>query len=112
MSRFPLVAVGAVLVVLGLIGFAIPIFTPQETTELARIGELKLQTTETTSHISPPQLSGGALVLGVVLIGRGFTLKKLDTASPAPETGPPIVVSPSLTAAMTSSLRIVGLDQA
>ncbi len=76
MSRSPLIAVGAVLVVLGLIGFAIPMFTTQETTELARIGELKLQATETTSHIIPPLLSGGALVLGVVLIGAGLTLKK------------------------------------
>lgn len=38
MSRSSWVAVGAVLVVPGLIGFAIPIFTTQETTELARIG--------------------------------------------------------------------------
>ncbi|MDP1750726.1 MAG: hypothetical protein Q8L22_14815 [Reyranella sp.] len=71
MSRSSLVAVGAVLVVPGLIGFAIPIFTAQETTELARIGEFKLQATEMTSHIIPPLLAGGALVLGVVLIGAG-----------------------------------------
>lgn len=76
MSRSPLVVVGIVLVVLGLIGFAIPIFTTQETTELARVGELKLQATETTSHIIPPLLSGGVLVLGVVLIGAGLFRKK------------------------------------
>jgi hypothetical protein len=75
MNRFPLTVVGAVLVVLGLIGFAIPIFTTQETTELARVGELKLQATETTSHIIPPLLSGGVLVLGVVLIGAGLYRK-------------------------------------
>jgi uncharacterized membrane protein HdeD (DUF308 family) len=76
MNRSPLIVVGAVLVVLGLIGFAIPIFTTQETTELVRIGELKLQATETTSHIIPPLLSGGVLVLGVVLIGAGLYRKK------------------------------------
>jgi len=76
MNRSPLVVVGAVLVILGLIGFAIPIFTTQETTELARVGELKLQATESTSHIIPPLLSGGVLVLGIVLIGAGLYRKK------------------------------------
>lgn len=76
MNRSPLIVVGAVLVILGLMGFAIPIFTTQETTELARVGELKLQATETTSHIIPPLLSGGVLVLGVVLIGAGLYRKK------------------------------------
>ncbi len=76
MNRSPLVVVGALLVVLGLIGFAIPIFTTQETTELARVGELKLQTTQTTSHIIPPLLSGGVLVVGVLLLGAGFYRKK------------------------------------
>ena len=76
MNRSPLVIVGAVLVVLGLLGFAIPIFTTQETTELARVGELKLQATESTSHVIPPLLSGGVLVLGVVLIGAGLYRKK------------------------------------
>ncbi|MDP2330388.1 MAG: hypothetical protein Q8M19_06800 [Reyranella sp.] len=75
MSRSPLVVAGAVLVVLGLMGFAIPIFTTQETTELARVSELKLQATETTSHIIPPLLSGGVLVLGIVLIGAGLYRK-------------------------------------
>ena len=40
------------------------------------MGELKLQATETTSHIIPPLLSGGVLALGVVLIGTGLYLKK------------------------------------
>jgi hypothetical protein len=67
-----LTIVGAVLVVLGLLGFAIPIFTTQQTKDVAKLGDLKLQTTESTSHAVPPFLSGGALVLGVVLIGAGF----------------------------------------
>jgi len=55
---------GGALVLLGFVGFAIPIFTTQQTTEVARIGDLKLQSTESTSHVIPPILSGGALVLG------------------------------------------------
>jgi len=55
---------GGALVLLGLVGFAIPIFTTQQTTEVARIGDLKHQSTESTSHVIPPILSGGALVLG------------------------------------------------
>ena len=50
MSRSPLIIGGAVLVALGLIGFAIPMFTTQETKDVARIGDVKLQTTESTSH--------------------------------------------------------------
>jgi len=67
---------GGALVLLGLVGFATPIFTTQQTTEVARIGDLKLQSTESTSHVIPPILSGGALVLGAVLIGAGFYQKR------------------------------------
>ena len=71
-----LTMVGAVLVLLGLLGFAIPMFTTEQTKDVANIGDLKLQTTETTSHTIPPLLSGGALVLGIVLIGAGFYQKR------------------------------------
>jgi hypothetical protein len=77
MGRFNgLVITGAVLILLGIIGFAIPIFTTQQTKEVARVGDLKLQTTESTSHVIPPIVSGGALVLGVVLIGAGFYTRR------------------------------------
>ena len=66
---------GAGLVLLGLLGFAIPIFTTQQTKDVARIGDLKLQTTESTAHVIPPLISGGAIVLGVVLVGAGFYRK-------------------------------------
>ena len=75
MKRSPLIIGGVVLVALGLIGFAIPIFTTQQTKEVARIGDLKLQTTESTSYVVPPLLSGGVLVLGVILIGAGLYRK-------------------------------------
>jgi len=67
---------GVALVLLGLIGFAIPIFTTQQTKEVAKVGDLKLQSTENTTHVIPPILSGGALVLGVVLIGAGLYQKR------------------------------------
>lgn len=67
-----LMVFGAILVLLGLVGFAIPIFTTQQTKDVARVGDLKLQTTESTSHTIPPIVSGGVLVLGIVLIGAGL----------------------------------------
>ncbi|MDR3538531.1 MAG: hypothetical protein P4L71_18695 [Acetobacteraceae bacterium] len=70
MSKF--MVAGAILVVLGLIGLAIPIVTTQQTRDVAKIGDLRIQTTENTSHTIPPLLSGGVLALGVVLVGAGF----------------------------------------
>jgi hypothetical protein len=63
---------GAVLVLAGLIAFAIPVFTTQHTEDVARIGDLKVQTTQHQTYVIPPFVSGGALILGVVLIGAGF----------------------------------------
>jgi ABC-type nickel/cobalt efflux system permease component RcnA len=71
-----LMMVGVILVVAGVLGFAIPVFTTQQTKEVARIGDLKLQNTEDTSHRIPPILSGGALVLGIVLIGASLYQKR------------------------------------
>ena len=67
---------GTVLLVLGLLGFAIPMFTTQQTKDVANIGDLKLQTTESTSHVVPPILAGGVLILGVVLVGVGISRKR------------------------------------
>lgn len=63
---------GAALVVLGLVGFAIPIFSTQQTKDVAKIGDLQIQAVESHSYVIPPFLSGGVLVLGVVLIGAGL----------------------------------------
>jgi uncharacterized membrane protein len=70
-----LVIIGMILVVLGVLGFAIPVFTTQQTEEVARIGDLTLQNTEDTSHRIPPLLSGGALIAGLILIGTGLYRK-------------------------------------
>ena len=63
---------GIILVVLGLAGLAIPQFTTQKTEDVARIGDLKIQNTEDIYHSIPPLLSGGVLVLGIVLIGTSL----------------------------------------
>jgi len=71
-----LILAGAVFAALGLIGFAVPMFTTQETSDVAKIGDLKLQSTESTSHSIPPLLAGSALVLGIVLVGAGVYQKR------------------------------------
>jgi hypothetical protein len=73
---------GAGLVLLGLVGFAIPIFTTRQTKDVAKIGDLKPQSTKSTSHVIPPILSGGALVLGTVLIGARFLSEALKATRP------------------------------
>lgn len=69
MAKNGLTMIGAILVVLGLIGLAVPYFTTQETKEVARIGDLKLQATEQKTYSIPPLAAGGALLVGVILIG-------------------------------------------
>lgn len=65
-------AIGLVLIVLGVLGFAIPIFTTQQTRDVATLGDLKLQTTESQSYVVPPQLAAGALALGAILFGASL----------------------------------------
>lgn len=67
---------GAILLLLGVLGFAIPIFTTEQTKDVAKVGDLKLQTTESTSHIIPPAVSAGALALGIILIGSVLYRKR------------------------------------
>jgi uncharacterized membrane protein len=71
-----LIIIGLMLVVLGVVGLAIPVFTTQETKEVARIGDLTLQNTEDTSHTIPPLLAGGALIVGLILMGTGLYQKR------------------------------------
>ena len=71
-----LVIFGAILLIVGLVGFAIPVFMTHKTEDVARIGDIKIQSTETTPHIIPPLLSGGAMVLGALLIGMGLYQKR------------------------------------
>jgi hypothetical protein len=63
---------GAALFVLGVLGFAAPIFWAQQTKDVANVGDLRIQTVESHSYVIPPILSGGVMALGLVLIGAGF----------------------------------------
>ena len=63
---------GSLLALLGILGLAIPVFTTSQTKNVASLGDLKIQSTEHSTHVIPPPLSAGALVLGVILIGAGL----------------------------------------
>ena len=63
---------GALLALLGILGLAIPVFTTSQTKDVVKLGDLKIQNTEQSTHVIPQALSAGALVLGVVLIGAGL----------------------------------------
>jgi len=67
--------IGVLLAILGIVGLAIPVFTTTQTKDVAKLGDVKVQSREQTSHAIPPLLSGGVLVLGVVLIGVGALSK-------------------------------------
>ena len=68
----PITGLGALLAFLGILGLAIPIFTTSQTRDVAQLGDLKIQSTERSTHVVPQGLSAGALVLGVVFIGAGL----------------------------------------
>ena len=63
---------GAVLALLGILGLTIPVFTTSQTKDVVKLGDLKIQSTEQSTHVVPQALSAGALLLGVVLIGAGL----------------------------------------
>lgn len=71
-----LLMIGLILVVVGILGLAIPVFTTQKTEDVVRIGDLKIQSTEDTSHRIPQLLSGGVLVLGMILLGNSLYQKR------------------------------------
>ena len=71
-----LTVAGILFAILGIAGLAIPVFTTQQTTDVAKVGDLKLQMQESTSYAIPPLASGGALAFGIVLIGAGLYRKR------------------------------------
>lgn len=75
-SRNGLILVGALLALVGIIALGMPRFTTSETKEVARIGDLKIQATEDKSYVIPPFVSGGVLVLGIILIGAGIMTRR------------------------------------
>lgn len=73
----PLVIAGAVFVLLGILGFAMPVFFTTETHDAIRIGDLfRVQVTEREPHHIPPVASTAALILGLVLFALGVFRKR------------------------------------
>ena len=54
-----IVWLGALLAVLGIAGLAIPVFTTSQTKDVAKLGGLKIQSTEQSTHVVPQALSAG-----------------------------------------------------
>ncbi len=67
-----IMAAGAILALLGVLGFAIPYFTTSQTRDVAQVGDVKLQTTGSTGHSIPPMAAGAALVFGMLMLGAGI----------------------------------------
>jgi hypothetical protein len=60
--------IGAVVLLLGLLAFAIPVFTTSQTKDVAKLGDFKVQTQEQQSHAIPPLVSVGAIVVGAIML--------------------------------------------
>ncbi len=71
-SRNWLIALGAIIALAGVVAIAIPVFTTEQTHDVAKVGDLKLTAKEQTSHVIPPFVGPVVLAVGVVLIGAGF----------------------------------------
>jgi hypothetical protein len=67
-----LMMLGCVIALGGAVALAIPVFSTMKTDEVARVGDLKLTVKEETRHSIPPIAAGGALALGLALVGAGF----------------------------------------
>jgi hypothetical protein len=67
-----IIGLGVLLALLGILGLAIPVFTTSQTEDVVKLGDLKIQNTEHSTHVVPQALSVGALVLGIVFIGAGL----------------------------------------
>ena len=62
---------GGIIALIGLITFVIPSFNTEQTKDVAKLGDLKLQSKSEQTHFIPPTLSEGAIVLGLLMIGAG-----------------------------------------
>ncbi len=70
-----LMATGMVLLILGVVGLAIPYFTTSQTKDIAQVGDVKLQTSQSTGHTIPPMVAGAVAILGGLLLAAGFFKK-------------------------------------
>jgi hypothetical protein len=66
-----IILAGAAILLLGLIGLAIPVFTTQQTREVAKLGDVHVEANESQEHVIPPLVSEGAIAVGIVLLVVG-----------------------------------------
>lgn len=71
-----IVILGGFIALFGLIALAIPSFNTQDTRDVVRLGDLKVQAKTEETHTIPPILSEGTIVLGVLLIGAGMAMNR------------------------------------
>jgi hypothetical protein len=67
---------GAVLILLGLVAFAMPSFNTEETKDVVKLGDVKVQAKTEEPHVIPPLVSEGAMALGILLIGAGLVMNR------------------------------------
>ena len=67
---------GAVLALLGLVAFAMPSFNTEETKDVVKLGDVKVQARTEEPHFIPPIVSEGAMLLGILLIGAGLVMNR------------------------------------
>ena len=75
-SMSGLMMAGAILAVLGVLALAIPVFTTEQTKDVAKIGDLKVTKQEETRHVVPPFVGPAAIVLGLILIGSAVVARR------------------------------------
>lgn len=71
-----IIILGAAIALAGLVAFAAPSFHTEETRDVVKFGDLKVQTKTEQPHVIPPILSEGAIALGVLLIGAGVLINR------------------------------------
>ena len=75
-SKNRMIVLGAIIALAGVLAIAIPVFTTEQTHDVAKVGDLKLTAKEQTSHVIPPYVGPVVLAVGVVLIGAGFLSRR------------------------------------
>jgi hypothetical protein len=66
-----IIGLGGLLILLGLLGLAIPRFTTLRTTDVASVGDITVQNKTISHHMVSQPLIIAALLLGVVFVGAG-----------------------------------------
>ena len=75
-SKNTLVLIGAILAIVGVIAFAVPVFTTEHTEEVAKIGDLKVTAKDKDTHVIPSFVGPAALGIGIVLMGAGLLARR------------------------------------